>query len=302
MEIIARSDDYQITFHAAADTPSDTLVITFAGLPTVLESDGFGTDFCLAHGYDTIFTAQRINTQYQGLSLEDFEAAVAPKAAEYKTVVCYGPSLGGYAALYFGGTINARIIVAAPMLPAWPHLRNRKCAVLKINHIPLYDVPKSEHIPVVVYDPMVVIDTNNVETMVEPAYPTITKVEVPFAGHPVLVSLAKAHILKPFILHFFETGEVMDFERPGEGSAIWHRERARYFLRNEPEKARPEFEKSLAIEGSKLTFNLLIQCLIKVGDLEGAQEKLDFSRQSDERIHQMNVHIAKQATTAGLHV
>ena len=63
MEIIARSDDYQITFHAAANTPSDTLVITFAGLPTGLESEGFGTDFCLAHGYDTIFTAQRINTQ-----------------------------------------------------------------------------------------------------------------------------------------------------------------------------------------------------------------------------------------------
>ena len=107
MEIIARSDDYQITFHAAANTPSDTLVITFAGLPTGLESEGFGTDFCLAHGYDTIFTAQRINTQYQGLSLEDFEAAVAPKAAQYKTVVCYGPSLGAML-LYTSAGLSTR--------------------------------------------------------------------------------------------------------------------------------------------------------------------------------------------------
>lgn len=302
MEIIARSDDFQITFHAAGSAKTDTLVVTFGGLPAGLASDGFGTDFCLVHGYDTIYTSQRINTQYQGLSLEEFEAAVAPKAAEYKTVVCYGPSLGGYAALYFGGSINARIIVAAPVLPAWPHLRNRKCADLKINHIPLHEVPKSEHVPVVVYDPMVASDKNNIETMVEAAYPTITKVEVPFAGHPVLLSLSKSRVLRPFILHFFETGEVMDFERPGEGSAIWHRERARNFLKNEPEKARPEFEKSLAIEGSKLTFNLLIQCLIRVGDLEGAQEKLDFSRQSDERNYQMNVHIAKLATATGLHV
>lgn len=302
MEIIASSEDFRITFHAAGALKSDTLIVTFGGLPAGLAGDGFGTDFCLVHGYDTIYTSQRIGTQYQGLSLEDFKAAVAPKAAEYKNVVCYGPSLGGYAALYFGGSINARIIVAAPVLPAWPHLRNRKCADLKITHIPLHNTPKSKHVPVVVYDPMVVSDRNNIETMVEAAYPNITKVEVPFAGHPVLVSLSKSRILRPFILHFFETGEVMDFERPGEGSAIWHRERARYFLKNEPEKAKPEFEKSLAIEGSKLTFNLLIQCLIKVGDLDAAQEKLDFSKQSDERDYQLNVHIANLATTTGLRV
>ena len=207
IKIIARSDDYQITFHAAADTPSHTLIITFAGLPTGLESDGFETDFCLVHGYDTIFTAQRINTQYQGLSLEDFEAAVAPKAAQYKTLVCYGPSLGGYASLYFGGSINARMIVAGPLLPAWPHLRNRKCADLIITHRSLHDVPKSEHAPVVVFDPMFISDKNNIEKMVEPVYPNIRKVEVPFAGHPILVSLAKARILSPVIMHLFETAK-----------------------------------------------------------------------------------------------
>lgn len=302
MEIIANSDDYRITFHAAANKPSDTLVITFGGLPAGLESDGFGTDFCLVHGYDTIYTSQRINTQYQGLSLEDFQAAVAPKAAEYEKVVCYGPSLGGYAALYYGGSVNARIIVAGPVLPAWPHLRNRKCADVVITHRALTDVPKTEHAPVVVYDPMVVSDKNNIETLVQDAYPNMTKVEVPFAGHPVLVSLAKARVLRPFILHFFETGEVMDFERPAEGTAIWHRERARYFMKNEPEKAKEEFGKSLAIEDLKLTFNLLLQCLIRLGDLEDAQAQLDMARTSDNKTHQINVHIAKFATDSGLHV
>ena len=302
MEIIAGSDDYQITFHAASDTPSETLVITFAGLPTGLESQGFGTDFCLVHGYDTIFTAQRIGTQYQGLSLEDFVAAVTPKIAQYKAVVCYGPSLGGYASLYYGGSINARIIVAGPLLPAWPHLKNRKCADLVITHRPLTDVPKSEHLPVVIYDPMFVSDKKNIEMMVEPVYPNIRKVEVPYSGHPVLVSLAKARILRPLILHFFETGEVLDFERPAEGTAIWHRERARSFMKTNPKIAIEEFEKSMAIEESKLTFNLLIQCLIRAGRLEEAQEKLDFSRQSDDRNYQMNVHIAKLATDSSLTV
>ncbi len=302
MEIIANSDDYRITFHAAGDKPSDTLIITFSGLPTGLEDQGFGTDFCLVHGYDTIFTAQRIGTQYQGLSLEDFHAAVAPKVAEYKNVVCYGPSLGGYASLYYGGSINARIIVAGPLLPAWPHLKNRKCVDLVITHKPLAEVPKTEHSPVVVFDPMFVGDKRNIEMMVAPVYPNMRKVEVPFSGHPVLVSLAKARILRPFILHFFETGEVMDFERPAEGTAIWHRERARYFLKNEPEKAKEEFEKSLAIEDSKLTFNLLLQCLIRLGELEDAQAQLDMARTSENKTHQINVHIAKFATDSGLHV
>lgn len=302
MEIIARSDDYQITFHAAQSPAKQTLIITFGGLPAGLLNGGFGTDFCLTYGYDTIYTAQRINTQYQGLSLEEFKAAVAPKAAEYKNVVCYGPSLGGYAALYFGGSINARIIAAGPRLPAWPHLGGRSSADLKVNHIPLHDTPKSEHIPVVVFDPMVAIDKNSIETIVEAAYPTITKVEVPFAGHPVLVSLSKARVLRPLMLNLFDTGEVIDFERPGEGSAIWHRERGRYFLKIDPEKSKAEYEKSLAIEGSKLTFNLLIQCLIRIGDLNGAQEKLDFSKQSDEKIYELNVNVGKLATASGLHI
>ena len=37
----------------------------------------------------------------------------------------------------------------------------------------------------------------------------------------------------------------MDFERPAEGSAIWHRERARHFAKKEPALAKTEFEKSM---------------------------------------------------------
>jgi len=63
-----------------------------------------------------------------------------------------------------------------------------------------------------------------------------------------LVLLAKARILRPFILHFFETGEVMDFERPAEGSAIWRRERARHFAKKGPALAKTEFEKSMPLK------------------------------------------------------
>lgn len=58
----------------------------------------------------------------------------------------------------------------------------------------------------------------------------------------------------------------------------------------------------MAIVESKLTFNLLIQLLMNIGDLRGAQEKLDVSRLSDDRAYQMNPHIAKFATDSGLTV
>ena len=73
-------------------------------------------------------------------------------------------------------------------------------------------------------------------------------------------------------------------------------------MKNEPEKAKEEFEKSLAIEDSKLTFNLLLQCLIRLGELEDAQAQLDMARTSENKTHQINVHIAKFATDSGLHV
>ena len=68
----------------------------------------------------------------------------------------------------------------------------------------------------------------------------------------------------------------MDFERPAEGSAIWHRERARHFAKKEPALAKTEFEKSMAIVESKLTFNLLIQLLMNIGDLRGRRKNWTF--------------------------
>ncbi len=302
MKNLNKSRDYEITLHQAGDAPSKTLVVTFGGQPSDLGSEGFGTDFCLLGGYDTIYVAQRYTTQYQGLSLEEFVASVGPVVESYTDIVCYGPSLGGYASLYYGGSIDARIIVAAPMLPAWPHLKNKSYADLEVTHFPLHDVPKSSHTPVVIYDPMAGTDKANIDTIVQAAYPTLTRVEVPFAGHPVLIALAQAKILRPLIYHFFATNEVMPFEPPAEGTPIWHRERGRYYLNRDPETAKIELEKSMDLQATRSVFNLLIRCNIDLGDLAAAQKRLNEACGSADKAHQLFTPIQKLAQQAGLTV
>lgn len=148
MKTLAAHADYLITLHHGANADAGPLDITFGGQPSKLTASGFGTGWCLGKGWDTIYVAQRAETQYQDLPLEAFVGAVA-EVIEGRDVVCYGSSLGAYAALYYGGSIDARIIAAAPMLPAWPPLKRPKDAI-PLKHLPLNDVPRSRHEPVLI--------------------------------------------------------------------------------------------------------------------------------------------------------
>ncbi len=138
---LAQDRDFRITLHRADPSGDDRpIVVTFGGQPSDLTATGFGTAFLLGQGFDTVYVAQRHGTQYQGLSRERFVEGVAPVIAG-RDVVTYGASLGGYAALYYGGAIDARIIAASPMLPAWRPLRNRAYADLEVTHGELRDGP-----------------------------------------------------------------------------------------------------------------------------------------------------------------
>lgn len=77
MKTLAKHDDYEITLHTCEAKQSSKLILTFGGQPSGLASSGFGTGFVLSMGYDTIHVAQKLGTQYQGLPVECFHAAVS---------------------------------------------------------------------------------------------------------------------------------------------------------------------------------------------------------------------------------
>lgn len=214
----------------------------------------------------------------------------------------YGSSLGGYAALYYGGSIDARCIAAAPMLPAWRPLDLPAYRDLEMQHLEMADVPISKHDPVVIFDPCVDIDLFLIENMVRPAYPNLREIRVPYAGHTVLITLSQAGLLRPIIEGLIKEDKIINFDPPAEGTAIWHGEKGSHLLRSDPMAAKKELMASLKIKPSKRIFNQLIQCLIKLEHLEEAQEMLDQARLSDDKNFKLFPPRIKSATEAGLKV
>lgn len=281
---LAGTDDYLITFHRATrrsgeDSPVP-LVITFGGQPSGLGSSGFGTGWALQFGWDTIYVAQRAGTQYQKLSIEAFSDAVSPITAG-RDVVCYGSSLGGYAALYYAGAINARVLAAAPILPAWPPL-GRPHDAIPILHEPLTDVKRTSHSPVVVFDPMVTADRLMIEKLVRPIYPDGRYVELEFAGHTVLESLKRSRLLQPFVSAVIEHDKVIPTERNVENDPLWHFQKGKHLAKSRPEQARYHFERSLEIEPSRHVAANLLGNLLALGDRSAAQDLLTRYRNHPE--------------------
>lgn len=197
-------------------------------------------------------------------------------------MIAYGSSLGAYAAIYFGGCIDARIIGGSPMLPAWRRLGNRKYADLTITHDDLVNTRLSSHAPVVLVDPHLGPDMLMVDEMIRPAYPDLRLVTVPYGGHTVFLTLQPARILKPLIVTLIEMGEVMNFDPPGEGMAMYHAERGRALKRSDPEAAIVELEKSLAITAATQPYCNLLAILLNQGDIAGIQSRVDAAKASGQ--------------------
>lgn len=282
METLASHPDYRITLHRAGAQPAAITVVTFGGQPSDLADKGFGTDFCLSQNWDNIYVAQRHGTQYQGLSTEDFAAAVRP-AITGQDVVCYGPSLGAYAAFYYGGSIDARIIGGAPMFPAWPAFANRAYADLTITHHDLTSVPRSSKSPVAIFDPLLPRDLQMVEAMLEPAYPDLRRVEYHGAGHTVLITLQQSGQLKPLILSLVNDDTVLPIEPLTEGSPIYHRTQGRLLQHSNPAAAIRELFRSLELEPSRQTLAILLAQLLRNGRLDDAQQLIDRAEASGDR-------------------
>lgn len=304
MKLLADHKDYRITHHPAqpsAAQPDTPLVITFGGQPSGLADTGFGSGFVMGHGWDHIYVAQRAKTQYQGLSAQDFRTAVAPQC-EGRDVVCYGSSLGAYAALYYGGQIDARIIAAAPLLPAWKPLDMAAYADVPVNHVPLQHSRRSRHAPVVIYDPVQQPDVKMLNGMVRPTYADIREVALPFSGHTVLITLSRARLIKDLIGGLILDDRIPALDLPTLGSDIWHRERGKALAKTHPEHARKEMERALQITVSKGTASALLSILIKLGDMQAAQALIDRCAADDDPQMSVVSSIAVKAARLGLRV
>jgi len=179
------------------------LIVTFNPMGRDIEQSGFGSSFARDEGYDNLHVSERHWSFYQDLSLEAFAEHASPVAQEYEHVFTYGSSLGGYAALYFAGTLNATAISFSPQLPPAPYARaikgeSHKFSGVAVKHIALPDAPKSQHAPYVCFDPMHKVDRTFVNTFLLSAYPN-ANIRHEKGGHKPIAVLKERGLLKPMV-------------------------------------------------------------------------------------------------------
>lgn len=217
---------YRITLHQQPE-PAAMLLVSFGSVGSRLTPDGFGTPIARKYGYDNIYVAQRPSTQYQELPVEELCAGVAPYLENYDRVVSYGASLGGYAAVYYGGPIGAHIVAVSPHNSAHPLIARPSISMLPYTHREIAENPASEHAPIIISDPTRHDDQEFINRLILPAYPELRRVEYPYASHSVLEAFNEQGLVTELMRPMLERGEIPDVPLNHEGSATWHSEMGR---------------------------------------------------------------------------
>jgi hypothetical protein len=292
---LAATPRYRITLHEHVPAARN-IVISFGLVDSGLSDKGFGSDFAINSGWDTIYVAQASNTQYQDLDLEVFAGTVTP-AIGGRRVVAYGQSIGGYCALYYGGSVNARIIALAPLNSAHPLIGSKRFSHLRWKHRELVAVARGTQEPVVVFDPQLPPDKKFFDELISPAYPNAHVVQLPFAGHTIALALHNSGELKPFLTSIIENGTVPEVRLIEEGSFIWHAERGHYLLKlKDFTAAETQFRKSIEIRMERRAVTGLLRILL------GQQRRADVlellsKMTAEETNYLVNDHMKKRIRT-----
>lgn len=193
--ILREEKDYRITYY---DRGSNITFITFNGTKTTKETLPFGLNFIMLNSWNLISVAQDNDTQYQGLSLEDFHEVVSPVVND-KEVYAYGASLGGYCALYFGGCVNATIIAGAPKNSAHPSINAPRFKNLTFTHQEFNFIPITNKQVYIVYDSTIKSDSIFIADYVSLAYSSPNLLDIKNGTHMILQTMLEAGILRLYV-------------------------------------------------------------------------------------------------------
>lgn len=271
---LADAPGYLITYHKNS-IPNKKVVISFGGLPSGKTPTGFGSNFIQKLGYDHIYVAQAPGSQYQDLPLSDFVEAVEPHLKD-KEVFTYGSSLGAYAAIYYGGAINASIIASAPKNSAHPTMLKKRFSHIEFKHKELVHEPKAQTPPLILYDPLRSEETQFIQKWALPAYPNAYLIKAPYAGHLVLQAMQESGTLKDFITSYIEDQRIRPLRLKKEGSYTWHREKG-HKLRSQRHltEAKEHYRKSIEIRQTGEAVAGLARILLRESQARAASDLVE---------------------------
>jgi hypothetical protein len=193
-------DDHVRIEHWLRGSEGATLAVTFDPLLYLWTKPPFGHEFFAKQTIDVVSVRKKSEHFYQPLSRQAFEAAMAPLLPHYARVVCYGSSLGAYAALYFARDLPWTVIASSPRVSVHPaygaKVWQQRC---DYQHEPFRpDVP-ARCDAIIFYDPRDAIDRRYIEGEVLPQFARAQVVRVPFAGHPANQFLGDIGFIAPYV-------------------------------------------------------------------------------------------------------
>ena len=198
-----RSEDFVV--RAVTGFDPTVCVVTFDSYSDrrTLDRPGFGEAFFRERRIDAIHVIARANDWYQHEEILKICETIAAATATYARVYAYGSSMGGYAAIRFGGFAGAESAIAlSPQFSI-----DKKSAAFehrwetdgrRID----FSIERKQLIPFVkrafvAYDPND-LDSRHVELFRRKT--SLIEAPIPGAGHPVTGFLAEAGLLGEFVL------------------------------------------------------------------------------------------------------
>lgn len=198
-DILLDTDDIRIE-HFQRGGAGGTLVVTFDPIAYNWNRPPFGHEFLHKQSLDVVAVRKKGENFYQPLSREAFSAAVRPVAARYERVVCYGSSLGAYAALYFGRDEPWIVIASSPRNSTHPvyggkHWQDQ----VPFRHERFGTEVAARCHAFVLFDPQDPMDRRYIDGEVLPQFPSAEAMRVPYSGHPTNQMLGDIGFIAPFI-------------------------------------------------------------------------------------------------------
>ncbi|WP_378949041.1 hypothetical protein [Paracoccus sp. R86501] len=205
---------YENSFYHAIynNKNSDHLIITLTSRTSVKEDIFFGENFFNKFPHDTIFIRSIENDWYAGSEfkkcLQEIEKIISKK--NYKNIIAYGTSMGGYGAICMTSVIKVtHLILAAPIWNIHADYERRwksdairlskQLSLRDLNETTVYEpdilTPRINNMPKIAY---LIHDQHGVDKRqvaeVKKHIPCL-EIFVPYSGHFPLSSLSRSRIL-----------------------------------------------------------------------------------------------------------
>ncbi|MEB3753277.1 hypothetical protein [Acinetobacter sp. MD2(2019)] len=187
---------------------SKELIFSFGDLITRAKGLSINAEKSLAkYEYNVIGVMPKQKSWFPSTSMAEMMSAVQPILDQFETVIGYGGSMGGYAAIKYSKLLKMnRIIAFVPQYSIDPQqVEDRRyaeffdVALHRDMQIEADDVlPNSEYI--IVYDPYYAEDREHY-LKIKSKLKHVHTLHLPFTGHEALSVLASSSLLNDFIRH-----------------------------------------------------------------------------------------------------